>query len=262
MDPKVNYFVVGLFVIILSVSIVFFTLWMTFGINKEVYENYCIYLTESVAGLTVEAPVKFNGVDVGTVQSIKLTPHKPEQVTVTIKVEADTPITADTRATLKSQGITGLTFVSLKGGNSTSPKLKALAGQDLPVILSAPSLMVRLDSTIQNLTNSLGKIDEHINYLLRQENQDNITEILRSVASVTKSMAKHQESLELTLDAMPLLVNNLSDLTSSAAQAYSNLNGQLSQGLLLNLNNVVSDLQSDPSMLIRGRAPLPLGPGE
>ena len=122
--------------------------------------------------------------------------------------------------------------------------------------------MVRLDATIQNLTSSLTQIDEHVNYLLRKENQDNITEILRSVASMSKTMAAHQDALALSLDAMPLMVKNLSDLTSSAAQAYSNLNGQLSQGLLLGLNNVVVDLQSNPSMLIRGRTPQPLGPGE
>ena len=262
MDPKVNYFVVGLFVVILGASVVFFTLWMMFGVDKQVYKEYLIYVTESVSGLSVEAPVKFNGVDVGSVTDINLLPNNPEVVTVKVSVKANTPVSSDTRATMMSQGITGLTFVSLKGGSAKSPKLTKLPGQDLPIIQSSPSLMVRLDATIQNLTSSLTQIDEHVNYLLRKENQDNITEILRSVASMSKTMAAHQDALALSLDAMPLMVKNLSDLTSSAAQAYSNLNGQLSQGLLLGLNNVVVDLQSNPSMLIRGRTPQPLGPGE
>ncbi len=186
MDPKVNYFVVGLFVVILGAAVILFTLWMTFGLDKQVYDNYRIITSESVVGLSLEAPVKFNGVDVGTVTAIELMPNNPDQVSVEIAVKAGTPISIDTRATMMSQGITGLTFIGLKGGRANAAKLVALKGQRLPVILSSPSLLVRLDTIIQTLATSLTEIDQHINYLLRQENQDHISDILQSVATITQ----------------------------------------------------------------------------
>lgn len=262
MDPKVNYFIVGLFVVILSVSVIFFALWMTFGLNKTVYNHYWVYTSESVSGLSIEAPVKFNGVNVGSVTAISLTPNNPEQVTVEIAVEAGTPVSVDTRALMMSQGITGLTYINLQGGNAHSLPLKCLPGQAFPVIQSSPSLMVRIDATIQNLSESIKDIDKSVSQLLCQENQKNIRDILQSVARLTHAMADHHVALGDSVDMLPLLVKNLSDATASAAQTYSTLNGQLSQGLLMNINNMMVELQANPSMLIRGRASVPPGPGE
>lgn len=261
MDPKVNYFIVGLFVVVLSASVVLFSLWMIFGFNEQSYNNYLIYVSESVSGLNIEAPVKFNGVNVGTVKNISLTPDKPDQVTVEIAVQTGTPISVDTRATMMSQGITGLTFINLKGGNAKSPLLKATDGH-LPVIQSAPSLLVRLDSTINNLSVALMEIDHNLVRLLGKENQDNFSTILRSLATVTSGMATHQTDINASLAAAPLMMNNLAQASASATQTFNDLNSQLSQGLLPNLTRLTSELQVDPAMLIRGRKSPVLGPGE
>lgn len=262
MDPKVNYFIVGLFVVILSVSAVLFSLWMIFGFNQQSYREYLIYVSESVSGLNVEAPVKFNGVSVGTVKSIYLTPHNPQQVTVDISVQTGTPITVDTRATMMSQGITGLTFINLKGGSATSPLLKAKPGQTYPVIQSAPSLLVRVDTTLNNLTASLTRLDEGLSRILSVKNQENITTIIQSLAVMTHGLASHQTEINASLATLPLLLQNLNDASVSAVQAFNDMNGQLSQNLLPSLNNLSSELQADPAMLLRGRQNQAFGPGE
>ena len=61
---------------------------------------------ESVAGLNLNAPVKYNGVEVGKVSDIRLDPVNPEKVRLTFAIEHGTPIKADTVAVLKTQGLT------------------------------------------------------------------------------------------------------------------------------------------------------------
>lgn len=261
MDPKVNYFIVGLFVVVLSALTILFSLWMVLGFNQQTYSDYLIYVTESVSGLNVEAPVKFNGVEVGTVKHISLTPNNPGQVTVEIAVQTGTPISVDTRATMMSQGITGLTFINLKGGNAQSALLKAKSGQ-LPVIVSAPSLLVRLDTTINNLSLALLEIDRSLIQVLGKENQQNFSKILRSLATVTSGMAAHQNDINASLMATPIAMNNMSQASISITRTLTDLNSQLSQGLLPNLTQLTTELQTDPAMLIRGRQNPVLGPGE
>ena len=59
---------------------------------------------ESVAGLNLNAPVKYNGVEVGKVSDIRLDPVNPEKVRLTFAIEHGTPIKADTVAVLKDAG--------------------------------------------------------------------------------------------------------------------------------------------------------------
>lgn len=261
MDPKVNYFIVGVFVVVFSALAILFSLWMVLGFNQQTYDDYLIYVSESVSGLNVEAPVKFNGVEVGSVKRISLTPNNPGQVTVEIAVQTGTPISVDTRATMMSQGITGLTFINLKGGDAHSTLLKANNGH-LPVIVSTPSLLVRLDTTINDLSLALLEIDKSLMQVLGKENQQNLAKILRSLASVTTAMADHQSDIKATLAATPIAMNSVSQASGSITRVLSDLNSQLTQGLLPNLNQLTTELQTDPAMLIRGRQHPVLGPGE
>jgi phospholipid/cholesterol/gamma-HCH transport system substrate-binding protein len=67
METDKNYFLVGLFVIIMVLGGIGFTLWLT-SAGKGGYDYYRIYFAESVSGLNTKSAVKFRGVDVGNVE--------------------------------------------------------------------------------------------------------------------------------------------------------------------------------------------------
>ena len=92
-------------------------LWLASGgaLQKK-YDLYLAIEDESVAGLNLNAPVKFNGVDVGKVRDIQLDPANPERVRLMFAIERGTPIKEDTVAVLKTQGLTGIAYVELSGG--------------------------------------------------------------------------------------------------------------------------------------------------
>ena len=83
-------------------------------------------------------PVRFHGVDVGTVKSIALDPADPRLVQVDIRLRKETPVKTDTKATLKLKGITGVVFIELNGGSPNAPTLLASVGDgQIPEIPSA-----------------------------------------------------------------------------------------------------------------------------
>ena len=68
MDDKVNYTLVGAFVLVLGAVFVAAVLWLAAGLGgQRAVDTYQAVIRESVAGLNVDAPVKNLGVAVGKV---------------------------------------------------------------------------------------------------------------------------------------------------------------------------------------------------
>jgi phospholipid/cholesterol/gamma-HCH transport system substrate-binding protein len=124
MEPDKHYFIEGLFVIVLSVAAAFFAVWLSrTGNDDDVL--YRIHFDESVSGLALGEPVKFVGVDVGTVKSMSIDTTDTHWVQVDVKLRKDAPVKTDTKATLKTKGITGVSFIELSGGSADAQMLVA-----------------------------------------------------------------------------------------------------------------------------------------
>src|SRR6056297_868388 len=100
METKVNYTIVGIFVTVLLAVIILIGLWLSSGLKTKAYKIYQTYMNESVSGLSENAPVKYNGVNVGMVESIELNLQNPSQVILTLEIKPNVPITQTTTAHL------------------------------------------------------------------------------------------------------------------------------------------------------------------
>lgn len=110
---------------------------------------YRIRFGESVSGLELGEPVKYRGVDVGTVKAMALDPADPRVVQVDIALRKDAPIRTDTKASLKLKGITGVVFVELSGG---TPKAKSLlAATPVGKVPEIPSEKSSLNTVLDQL---------------------------------------------------------------------------------------------------------------
>ena len=144
-----NYAVVGAFVLVLGAILIAGVLWLASGgAFQKKYDLYLAVETESVAGLNLNAPVKYNGVDVGKVREISLDKVNTERVNLMFAIERGTPIKEDTLAVLKTQGLTGIAYVELSGGARDAPVLRATAGNEYPVIRTKASLSARLENVL------------------------------------------------------------------------------------------------------------------
>ena len=200
MEEKVNYAVVGIFVLVLSFGLIGGILW--FSSSKSylmAYDGYQTYMTESVAGLNVNAPVRYRGVQVGRVRTIELAPHNVEQVLLTLDIVHGTPVKVDTVAVLRMQGLTGLAFLELAAGGRDSPALKVIKGEKYPVIKAGPSLTVRLESTVMALLVNLNRSSEKMNTLLDQDNQRMFKQTLVDVKKLSHTLAERSAGIDASL---------------------------------------------------------------
>ncbi len=223
MRPKVRFMLVGAFVIALGVALVTILVWLSSARGDESYTTYVAYVTESVAGLNENAKVQYNGVDIGHVGSIELDPTDPQRVRVTLEIKENTPIKADTVATLTSSGITGVARIELSGGTVEAGTLDALEGQEHPVIQTTPSLFVRLDESISGLVgeltgaaDALTNVANRVEQLLDDENQQTIGNILGNVEEFTAD-------LDQITGEVSAITRQISSVTGSVADASEGL---------------------------------------
>ncbi len=307
MDSKVNYTVVGLFIVILGTALVIALLWLTTLKHDQVYKTYLIYLHEEVSGLSEQSSVRYNGVKVGYVSHLELNPSDPQQVKVTVKIVAGTPVTTSTIAVLTAQGITGIDYIGLKALTPDAPALQIKPGERYPVIPSEPSLLVKLSASLEEVTQSVTKLSKNIEKVFDKKNRTLLTESLTNIQTTTAALAKNSENISQTLQSARVLMENGAEASKQLPSVLTNLNTTLdaitgvantftstgnsvtktmettratiqnvsqqlmpaTQQLILRLNGVATNIQQfssqlnrNPSMLIRGKTQPALGPGE
>lgn len=200
MDTKVNYALVGGFVLVLSAALIAGILWLASGGGfQKQYDLYLAFVDESVAGLNLKAAVKYRGVDVGKVKEIRLAPGNPEQVRLVFEIERGTPIKVDTQAVLKTQGLTGIAYVELDGGSRQAALLRANKPGEYPVIHTQPSLSARLENVLSTVLAKLEATSDSINKLLSNENLVALKSTLADFAAVTHALAARKASIDASI---------------------------------------------------------------
>lgn len=204
-----NYTLVGAFVLTLGALLVAVVLWLASGGAWQTkYDVYQAVEEESVAGLNLNAPVKYNGVDVGKVQAIELDHANPKTVNLFFAIERGTPVKEDTIAILKTQGLTGIAYVELSGGSVSSPLLRVKTGARYAVIQTAPSLSARLENVLSSVLAKLDDTSNNINAMLSKENQAAIRSALADMAVIARTVATRKDSIDAgLLDAAKTLKN-------------------------------------------------------
>ncbi|MAZ39430.1 MAG: hypothetical protein CMF49_04855 [Legionellales bacterium] len=300
MENTNNYFRIGLFVIGFTVVFIILCLWLSVGLSGKTYKTYVVYMKESVSGLSDKAPVKYNGVEIGYVANVSLYKKDPALVTLKLAIESQVPIYTDTRAILETQGLTGIAYIELQGGEKGAKQLHAQVGEKYPVIKSSPSLLFRLDNALDDLTHNLNDISSGLKTVLNKQNTEAVRDIIQNFKFLSDNLKNNSKKLNLIIDntskasnALPRVmhsveesaksVQNISaklsrtsdeaDKTMQAASAtVQHVNNQLLpqiqasvqtfQSTMTNLKDFSGELDANPSIIIRGKAPAVPGPGE
>ncbi len=224
MNTKVNYVVVGAFVVVLGAAVLAIVLWLGKSDYRGVYDRYYAYMRESVAGLSVNSTVKYRGVDVGRVKDIVLNPENPEEVRLTLDILHAAPIKTDTVAVLETQGLTGLTTVNLNGGTRESPALEVTPGQEYPVIKTGPSLLFRLDMAISRLLSeqgltkllaNLNMLSENATAVVDEDNRAALKQILKDISELTQTLAARSEGVDKGIRSASQAAENVATMTAT-----------------------------------------------
>jgi phospholipid/cholesterol/gamma-HCH transport system substrate-binding protein len=295
------YLMVGAFVLCGTALLIGIWLWFSAS-NRQAYDIYRIVFHEPVDGLTTNSIVKYNGVEVGRVKEIHLDKADPSSIFVYINILQGTPIAISTYATIKPQGVTGMSFINL--GLNRSKKFIVIEPHNsdpYPTIVAQPSLLYSLTEQAQSVTGNIKDISLQIKAALNDKNMAHLSHIVANLDQATTAVAKQSNNIEHSLGLINQVLINFKDNTqhfnraliqfNSLAQALHSNSNKLDQVLdtlqndtlrninsvfLPSLNDTITNMsktsaQADelmrtinhtPSILVRGKVPAAAGPGE
>lgn len=221
METKANYVLVGVFTLIISVLAFGFVYWIARYGEARDSMPLDVRIPGSVTGLSIGSQVLFNGIKVGDVRGLHLDETNPEMVIVQTRVNATTPITRSTAATLGFQGLTGQAYIELKGGRLDEPNLLTEAAKvDTVARIDAdPSAVNNLLATAQDIfarANSvLGELEG-----FAKEARGPLSDTINNTKVFTDALAKNADMI----DQLGSNTGDISEIISDAKEMMKRLN--------------------------------------
>ncbi len=203
MYSRVNYTVVGIFVLLFTAGLVWFAFWLAkYGIHRE-YDTYKLFMTESVAGLSKDSVVKLRGVDVGRVSEIRIDPKNIEHIEVFLKIKRGVPIKEDMVAHTQMMGVTGLLSIEIDGGTNEAKTLEPSVDH-IPIIPTAPSWFTKTKKGLGTLSQRITMLVDKTQELLSEENIETLGNIFENTQVVTKKASVLEDKAIESLDGVDI----------------------------------------------------------
>ena len=300
MDSKINFFKIGVFIIISTIMLLAAIFWLgKYGFEKKKFDEYSVYFKESVSGLNVGSAIKYKGFEVGNVNEIKINPDNSEEIQIDIVIKKGTPIKEDNYAILGNLGITGLKYIELKGGSQDSPILKENEN-GIKIIQSKTSDLVSFFDSTQDITQEFmsvlsqikkvindNNIDKFSNILIKSENsasnmehlseylvqnEEKIDVLLKEISALIKTSNKSFENVDKSANSFKDLSNeflkelrngsfNLKEMSSDSFKKLDKVLNSLDE-TLNQAEKLINNLEQSPSDLIFKQKSIKYGPGE
>ena len=231
METKANYTLVGFFTLLVMVAAFGFVYWMaTFGRSGELAQLE-IRIPGSASGLSVGAPVLFNGIRIGSVRSLTIDGVDPNFVLAMTEVRATAPVYENTKAKLGIQGLTGQSHIELSAGTPEPGQkniLEEAAEKGSFAVLTADessvtNLLATAEDIMARASKALAGVEEFVETakgpLIQTAenaekfsaalaaNSDGISDFLKNVSSLSSTIEKVSGTLESTITKVEALVS-------------------------------------------------------
>lgn len=233
-------------------------------------DEYSIFFSGSVSGLEQGSQVRYNGLRIGRVETIRIRPDDVKQVEVKITIDGGTPVKKDTVAVLQMQGITGMKYIELTGGSNESAVLEPGAniesrGGALDDILGkAGEIAENIDKLVENLVGLTGENKDQIKALIENlanitggENSAHLTSILSEVDAnlkATRALLEHEDiqgilvNTRTASDEIVLIIRDvratMTDLRASVNTVASGLNPRQLRAITTKAEKVLDQLNA------------------
>ncbi len=225
METRGRYVLIGLFAVAGFLGVMGF--FLAFG--KLQFDRQFAYYEvrfESVSGLSRSADVRFAGLPVGQVVDIRLSPDQDGTALVRLEVDRDTPVRADSVATVDSSGITGVAFVALSPGSGELINDRT----DVPELEAGRSTIQSLTEGAPRILDETLRVLEQVNEILGEQNQQRVVAILdnveQSTGEITRALdifAAFTDTISESMEVFTEFGDNLSPILLQAESAIETL---------------------------------------
>ena len=273
MEARLNYVLLGVFLVVSLVALVGFVFWMgKYDRNLRAYNVYYLYHKELPRGIHIETPVHYLGLPVGFVESYGLNATQ-DKVEIIIWVKKEISLNTGTKAIVESQGLTGGNYITLIQGDglpfSESNRILELKENWIEKVGN------RAEEAFDKLNVSL----DQFNQLLSQKNIDNLEDILENFKHASTQVDSVVVGMHRMIENANYLVQNIEKsrtlVDKTILRGDYNLKEiltplvfrleQSAMGLnriLQDTENAVNDFSKAPSGFLFGTQQQVLGPRE
>ncbi|MDR2216141.1 MAG: MlaD family protein [Nevskiaceae bacterium] len=199
MEREANYTAVGAFVILVTVMAGLFVYWYSDGRERRSYQPWEIYFAGSVSGLSQGGPVRYLGVDVGRVRTIRIDPRDAARVQVVADIDRSTPVSEDTTAQLSLAGVTGLLFIDLRQNVSQREVMPPVPSEQYRVINTVPSGFDAFLSQLPVLADSATNLLERMQVVFSESNSESLGRMIQNLAVTSEQMPDTMKNVNALL---------------------------------------------------------------
>jgi phospholipid/cholesterol/gamma-HCH transport system substrate-binding protein len=235
METKANYAMLGAATIIGALLIMLFAVWLADSEFRRGYDEYDVVFDDPVRGLAEGGEVRFNGIKVGEVQSLRIDADNTNRVIARIRVSAAIPVREDTTGQLEPIGLTGVTLIQLTPGTPTAPLLREPSfGGPTPIIEGEGSQIDLIVARGQEVAMRASEAMAAVRDLLTDENIERVTNVIENLEEASSRLAAQGS----VIDTSAAAAANIADTAQSV-----NVLVQQMQSDLADLDVVLDDVQ-------------------
>lgn len=164
----------------------------------EVRDSYTIRYADgavSLSGLEAGSPVKYSGIRVGRVDGIRIDPEDLGVVLVEISLTGGTPVAADSKANLGSQGITGLKYIELTRGTRAAG-IRPVGSGIPPGASALDSLSSQAGDIADKVSTTLDRINALVDPAMKQRVATLLDDADALLKTTEATIAENRESLK------------------------------------------------------------------
>ena len=220
MENRSHALMAGLFAILLLIAAAYAAIWIS---KKNVpLVPYELVSTSPVTGLSVQSQVRYQGVPVGRVESLRFMQDKPGVVRILIAIDPKTPITESTWAEIATAGVTGISNIELRDNGTSSQRVESSATHvaDIPM---RPGFWERLQQQGGGMLGTLERILYQVEKFTTAENAASLDQTLKNTASLTARLDGAVKQMEPAIKQIPVMIESISNTAKRADVAAAEI---------------------------------------
>ena len=205
----------GAFMLFCGIMVCVFLGYVLKRYLSEQYDNYYTIFDTSVNGLFVDAKVKLNGIDVGSVTQITIHEENLNEVVVAFKVHHGTPIKQGTRAGMTAgMNLTGEKQVILSGGTFSEPNVPE--GGFVP---AEKSSFDQIANQASNIASHADSVLINLNAILSSENAEHLSHAIQNFEAVTNNLKRITQDLSKPIESISKSAESIHSVMSEIENA-------------------------------------------
>jgi phospholipid/cholesterol/gamma-HCH transport system substrate-binding protein len=221
MENKSHAFWAGLFTIVLVAAIAFTAFF--FNVDRTVRVPYDLIARTNVTGLFTDAAVRYRGLGVGKVESIRFDRAHPGQIRIRIQVDKNAPMTHSTYATLGFQGVTGIAFVQLDDTGKDTRDLPSSV-KEVAEVPMRPGIFDQLQQRGDVILRKFERLADDADKFLADDVRDQLIATTKSLKGAADGIATLASQVGPATARLPQTLNRLDNALASTNTLIQSLN--------------------------------------